>query len=243
MPSPLYQDDLAAIQAEAFGGMAEAAAPEVVRLLRAAGIGSGRLLDIGCGAGVSTKCFSEAGFDVLAMEPSPALLKIARETAPEATFLEPVSAYDAALPEADAIVLMGEVLNYHDPADDADARVRGFFETCAAALRPGGMLVFDVIVAGEPPLDTRKWSSGKNWALMFEIRENDPPGWLVRHIQTFRETGAGYRRRREVHHARLFETSALRDWLEDAGFAVTDGPAYGDTRLLPRRRAFLARRA
>lgn len=74
----LYAEDLAYIHAAGFGDMARAAAPEIVALLRDRGIDTGTIGDIGCGAGVSTRCFLDAGYDVWALEPSRALLERAR---------------------------------------------------------------------------------------------------------------------------------------------------------------------
>jgi hypothetical protein len=47
----LYGDDLAAIQAVAFGGLAAGAAPAILDLLRARPIPVRRVVDVGCGAG------------------------------------------------------------------------------------------------------------------------------------------------------------------------------------------------
>ena len=83
-------------------------------------------VDLGCGAGVSTRALVEAGFDTLAVEPSAALLEIARRAAPAARYQQ-ASAYDLALDSCDAILAIGEVLSHHAPTEDADARLRGFF--------------------------------------------------------------------------------------------------------------------
>jgi hypothetical protein len=50
----LYQQDLAYIQAAAFGTLARGAALEIVRRLRAAELPIRRVVDVGCGAGPST---------------------------------------------------------------------------------------------------------------------------------------------------------------------------------------------
>ncbi|HEU4619877.1 MAG TPA: methyltransferase domain-containing protein [Gammaproteobacteria bacterium] len=241
----LYGEDLAYIQAEGFGGMAEAAAPEIVALLRERGIATGTIGDIGCGAGVSTRCFLEAGYGVWALEPSRALLELARAAARGAEFLPPASLYDTELLPADALVALGEPLTYHDPGSDADTRVLDFFSRAAAVLGAGGLLVFDVIVRGEPSLDARSWRAGEDWAVLVETRGDASSGWLRREIQTFRrigEGGADYRRGRETHHVRLFDADALAAALRERGFEVETARAYGRYDLATRRLAYICSR-
>jgi 2-polyprenyl-3-methyl-5-hydroxy-6-metoxy-1,4-benzoquinol methylase len=60
----LYRQDLAYIQALAFGGLARGAAPKIVRLLNTAQIQIRRVVDVGCGAGPLAACLVEAGFEV-----------------------------------------------------------------------------------------------------------------------------------------------------------------------------------
>jgi len=67
----LYDDDLAFIHARGFGELAGAAAVAVIPLLQARG--ARRVVDVGCGAGVSTKALVDAGFDVRAPRGWPAI--------------------------------------------------------------------------------------------------------------------------------------------------------------------------
>ena len=221
--------------------MAQAVGPQIVALLHEHGIRGGTIGDVGCGAGITTRCFLDAGFDVWALEPSAALLDAARARAPEATFLPRGSVYDATLPPADAIVAIGEPLNYHLPQSDADERVRRFFAQAAAALRPGGLLAFDVIVRGDGALDGRSWAAGEDWAVLVETHER-AHGWLRREIETFVLRGDAYRRGHETHHVRVFDRDALGAALRSTGFDVQTSERWGDYRLAPRRCAFVCRR-
>lgn len=239
--SAIYGDDLAHIQIAGFSAMAEAVGPQIVALLREHGIRSGTIGDIGCGAGITTRCFLDAGFKVWALEQSAALLDAARARAPEATFLPRGSVYEMSLPAADAIFAIGEPLNYHLLQSDADERVRGFFARAAAALRAGGMLGFDVIVRGDTSLDGRNWSAGEDWAVLVETREQSE-GWLRREIQTFVLRGQAYRRGHETHHVRVFDREQLIAMLRETGFAVETSESWGSYRLAPRRCAFVCRR-
>jgi SAM-dependent methyltransferase len=239
---PLYEEDLAYIQAVAFGGLASGAMPAVMERLRASRISVRRVIDVGCGAGISTRALVDAGFDTWAIEPSASLVAIARNTAPGARF-ELGSVYDVALEPCEAILALGEALTYHGPDIDADARLRTFYERAAHALAPGGLMIFDLIEAEGAPLDARGWSTGDDWAVLYETREDRVARRLTRYIETFRRPATdaiGYRRSREVHDVRTFETRDVTRWLDDAGFSVEIADRYGSYALAPRRRAFFA---
>lgn len=238
---PLYQEDLAYIQAAAFGEVARGAAPAIVQCLQSAAIPITRVVEAGCGAGPLTSALIESGFDVTAIDASAELLQIARKAAPRAHCI-PGSIYGMALPVCEAIIALGETLTYHAELEKADDLVRGFFRRASEALPRGGLLIFDVIEAGEPSLSGRSWSAGDDWAVLVESDENQSTRSLVRSIETFRKIGSLYRRVREVHKVRLFETETLLGQLTFAGFATETAQFYGAQVLLPRRRAFFATR-
>jgi len=238
----LYQSDLAHIQAAAFGSLARGAAPEIIRRLRGRTIAVRRVVDAGCGAGPLTQALDAAGFDVTGIDASRELLDAARAAATGAIFLHG-SIYDTPLPQCEAIVALGEPLTYHEDPANADRLVRRFFERASAVLPPGGILIFDIIECGEPSLAGRFWSSGADWAVLVETTEDQRSRTLNRDIQTFRAAGEFYRRGREVHRVRLFETAELCRQLGDCGFAIETATAYGAEPLPPRRRAFFATRA
>lgn len=236
----LYDEDLAFIQDSGFGDLAAAALTAVIPTLRARG--ARRIVDVGCGAGVSTKALIDAGFETLAIEPSAAFLELARRAAPLAEFRQ-ASAYDVALDGCDAILAIGEGLTYHAPTEDAEARLRSFFGNASRALKSGGLMVFDLIETGDESLSGRAWKAGPAWAVLSAAAEDSELMQLTRTIETFREVGDGsYRRRSEVHHVRLFERSAVSSWLDQAGFDVETANAYGSFALPRRRVAFYATR-
>jgi SAM-dependent methyltransferase len=236
--NPLYQEDLAFIQAMGFGDLAERAAPALISLLRGAAVVVRRVVDVGCGTGITTRALVDAGFETTAIEPSESLLKMARPRAPGALFHQ-ASVYEVDLPLCEALVAVGEPLTYHEPNVDADARVEGFFQRAAKAIAPQGLLILDVICTEGPSLAARTWRSETDWAILSETTENLETRRLTRTIETFRKEGDRYRRAREVHHVRLFDELQMRGWLERAGFAVETRGAYGDDALLPRRVAFI----
>src|SRR5262249_51274824 len=140
------------------------------------------------------------------------------------------------------ILAIGESLTYHGEGEPAEQRVSLFFQRAAAILPPGGLLIFDVIELGKPSLTARSWSSGDDWAALVDTTEDPATRTLVRNIETFRKAGEFYRRDRETHYVRLFDTQALSNELEALGFDVETANAYGTQPLAVRRRAFFATR-
>ena len=141
-------------------------------------------MDVGCGAGPLTKALMDVGFEVTGVDTSAELLQLARARVPEARFVH-ASIYNTEIRGYDAVVAVGEPLTYHSEEADADNVVRTFFQRVADALPPGGLLIFDVIGLGEPPLAGRTWSSGDDWAVLVETTENQTARTLVRNIEVF----------------------------------------------------------
>jgi SAM-dependent methyltransferase len=238
---PLYKQDLAHIQAAAFGGLAQGAAPEIIRLLKSAPIRIRRVVDVGCGAGPLSAALVEAGFEVTGIDTSSELLAIARTAVSSAHFIHG-SVYETRIPACEAIVALGEPLTYHQEAADADFLVESFFRAASDVLPAGGMLIFDVIELGGPSLSGRYWSSGKDWAVLAETDEDQGSRTLIRTIETFRRVDQLYRRGSEVHRIRLFDTASLQSQLAACGFSTKTAQAYGTQKLAPRRRAFFSTR-
>jgi SAM-dependent methyltransferase len=180
---------------------------------------------------------------VLGIDSSPALIALARSAAPEASFLVG-SFVDAELPgDCDAVLAAGEVLGYAlDPRNDA-ARLDDVLARLAAALRPGGLLLFDLAGPGRvPPGGGWAWTTGAGWAVLAETR---PRGDAIeRRIVTFRAGGDGRcRRSEELHRLVLHRPADVLERLDRAGFTaevLRDG--YDGARLPAGLCAFLARR-
>jgi len=238
---PLYQRDLAYIQAVAFGTLAQGAAAEIVCRLQSSQAPVRRVMDVGCGAGPLTRALVDAGFDVTGVDTSAELLELARANVPKAHFVH-ASAYNVQVQTYDAVIAVGEPLTYQAEPAKADDLISRFFQRVAEALPAGGMLIFDVIGLGEPSLAGRTWRSGDDWAVLVETTENQSEKTLVRDIEIFRRTGDLYTRSREVHTVRLFDVRRLCDQLASFGFATETTQSYGTQQLPPRRHALLATR-
>jgi len=152
--------DLAYIHDAGFGFHARAATEELLRYLRGAGHEQGLVVDLGCGTGILSRIMGDAGYEVLGHDQSAEMLKIARRNAPQARFKR-ASFVDVDFPECVAVTAVGEVLGY---AFDSRARrpaIRSLFHRVRAALRPGGVFLFDVAGPGRGPARASAGRSSK----------------------------------------------------------------------------------
>jgi SAM-dependent methyltransferase len=231
----MYQRDLAYIQHNGFSDFAVAAAPGLLRILRRAGIASGYVVDLGCGDGTWLRALTRRGFTTIGVDQSASLLAYARKAAPGAV-LKKGSVHRFAFPRCDAITALGEVLSY-EPATPAS--LLRLFRRAHAALRPGGVLVFDLLVSG-PPMSYLTWRAGPSWAILARVEERQ--NRLIRHIITFRRAQGRYRRHHETHRLLVVPPRLVLGELRRIGFVVHTTRGYGQSALANRRLAFIARK-
>ncbi|HEV3255335.1 MAG TPA: class I SAM-dependent methyltransferase [Gemmataceae bacterium] len=236
-----YQDDLAYIHDVGFGGFAIKAAPGLLAILRKRGITKGLVVDLGCGSGLWARELCTAGYDVLGIDISAAMIDLARRRVPEARFRNE-SFLSASLPPCDAVTAIGECFNYlFDKKNSAKALAR-FFRRVYDALRPGGVFVFDIAEPGRVPAPRRSHWEGKDWAVLVHAEEDKSRNVLTRRITTLRKVGELYRRGEEVHRLRLYRSPALAEQLRRVGFKVRILRGYGSLRFAVGHAALLARK-
>lgn len=238
-----YAADLAHVHDVGFGGFARDAAPGLLERLRAAGIADGVVVDLGCGSGIWAAELLGAGYDVVGIDASPDLLAIASDRAPRATLVD-ASIYDADLPACDAVTALGEILSYRfDDRAGRDA-ARALLRRVHDAVRPGGILLFDVVTPGrEPAAGRRTFAEGEDWLLTMHA-DQAADGTLTRRITTFRRDGDAWRRADEEHRLWTWDVADVLADLADAGFTeaqALDGYGAGH-RFPPGWTGFSARR-
>jgi SAM-dependent methyltransferase len=236
-----YAADLAYIHDAGFGGLASAAAAELLGSLRLRGAKSGQIVDLGSGSGILARALSQAKYDVLGYDISADMIELARRRAPLAEF-RCASCLDAKLPSCVAVTAIGEVFNYLFDARHASKRIWKVFDRVFAALEPGGLFMFDVAGLGRagPQGRQRSYSEGDSWACLFSAEEDRRRRMLVRDIVTFRKEGELYRRDHEVHRLLLYPPAEIRAALRASGFGVKTLRGYGDVRFSRGWTGFLA---
>ncbi len=217
---PGYNQDLAYVHDAGFGDYARQAAPVLLQVLRRAGIRDGLIVDLGCGSGILAEKLVHSGYEVLGVDLSPAMLRLARRRAPQARFLCG-SLLRVELPPCAAVISIGECLNYTFDRN-TDAALAQFFRRVHTALRPGGVFVFDIAEPGQisPMMPKQRWLEGEDWSILLERSEDAKRHTFTRSMIIFRKLGARWRRSEEVHRIRLFRRADIRKQLEHAGFTV-----------------------
>jgi len=240
---PAYGQDLAYVHHTGFTGFVTRAAPGLLRLLQQNGIRRGLVIDAGCGSGVWARELTSRGYDVLGIDISPSMIRLARRHAPRAKF-RAGSLFSAKLPPCDAVTAIGECVNYAFDRRSGRRGLAQFFHCVHQALRPGGIFVFDIVEPGVVPngAPQRKFVEGPDWAILLEAREDRKRSLLTRRIVTFRRVRNLYRRTEETHCLHLYGRSELLTELTRAGFQVQPLTGYGRLQFAPAHGAFLAQK-
>ena len=236
-----YLPDLARVHDAGFTSFSLGAAPFLLRALREHGIGRGLVVDLGCGGGQWAEKLQDAGYDVLGVDRSRAMVALASRRVPGGRFVR-ASYLDAKLPRCVAVTALGEVFNY---AFDPRAGTRGLARILGSAhraLEPGGLLLFDVATPGRGAGSPVRHRAGPGWEIVSETSEDARTAILTRRITTFRRVGKLYRRSVEVHRLRLYEPRAVLELLRRAGFRARRLAGYGAERFPKAYAGFLARK-
>jgi SAM-dependent methyltransferase len=239
-----YGVDLAYIHDVGFGHFATNAAPTLLSMLRQRRMRSGLVVDLGCGSGIFGRTLCDAGYDLLGIDQSAAMIDIARTRVPNGEFRHG-SLLAAKLPPCVAVTAVGECVNYLFDRSNTKRRLFGLFRRIYEALLPGGLLVLDVAGPGRVirPGTQKLYREGKDWAVLVEIEEDRERMLLTRRITSFRKVGTLYRRDEEVHRLRLYNRSEIARQLRSCGFRVRGLQGYGPLHFPPGLFGFVARKS
>ena len=210
-----------------FGFHADATAPGILALLEP--VRGGLVLELGCGSGLLTRYLIEAGHRVVATDASPAMLALARETAPGAEVWQLVLPDDP-LPECEAVISVGHVFSYLSD----EAAIERALAAAAEALRPGGVLALDLCDLRYGELRRDDPSSSRiadDWAIV--TRFSLPrPNLFVREIAAFlRGEDGAWRRDDERHENVLVDTALVPALLAKHGVKARVSESFGDEKL------------
>jgi SAM-dependent methyltransferase len=241
-PNEPYRPDLAYIHDNGYGAHARAAVGWFLRALREHRINTGRIIELGCGSGISSQVLAAAGFDVLGYDVSRALVAIARKRVPGGRFR--VESYlTAALPSCVAVTSFGECFNYRFDKRNSPARLAVLHRRIFEALAPGGLFAFDLAGPGRVPGGSRSHHrETDDWAVLVTTEEDLERRRLIRRITSYRKVGKLFRRDQEVHQLNLYPPGELAKELRAIGFQVRLVHRYGKMKLPPGLVGFLARK-
>jgi len=205
------------------------------------------VVDAGCGTGSIAICMAKKGLSVTGLDLSPEMLAEAMQKARKAACRIPFVQMDmrrmAVHHPADLVLSACDGVNYLL----SEADVRSFFRAARRALKPGGMLVFDVStpyklrsLLGNAFFGEERDEAAYLWQNSFD----EAARRLKMDITFFIQTKDGlYRRENEVHIQRAHEAEELEAWLAQEGFTLTNTcAAPWDQAQQPLRLFFAARR-
>jgi SAM-dependent methyltransferase len=241
-----YNADLAFIHDAGYGDFARETAPGLLDILDRSGITEGLVVDLGCGSGLWAEQLATRGYNVIGIDISNAMIRLARRRVPKAVF-RVASLFDAEIPPCDAVTSLGECISYLFDPNAAGRRsdpIFNLFCRVYAALAPGGVFIFDIMEPGEMGRETstRSFSEGKDWLVTIEKSEDRKRGILTRRITTFRRVGRCYRRTDESHEVGLHTAKEVAEMLRKAGFTARIVRSYGNYPLRKARAGFIARK-
>jgi SAM-dependent methyltransferase len=234
----LYQDDLAYIHADGYGFHWEGASDAILGWLKENGIPNGLVVDLGCSGGQWLARLSKAGYETCGVDVSSSMIQLAKKASPSSKFVCGSFA-DIDIPECDVVTSLGEPLNYLN----SGPAIRRTLKNVFAALRQGGVLIFDVRHPSPKPNAIKETHrTSKNW-FCHSRAEELKGGELVRYITTFRQNANGsYRRDEEIHRLKLFPRTEMMKWLRKIGFLVKTTSSYGSYKLGPQQSVFICRK-
>ena len=229
MPNaPPYDTDLAYIHDTGFGNFARNSAPGLLNIISQCGDTSRLVVDLGCGSGIWAKTVVEAGYQVLGIDISAAMIEMARQRVPEAAF-QVGSFVDAAIPACRSVTALGEVVNYLFDLNNSLTMLHEVCQHVFEALIPGGAFIFDFAEPGRCRGLAQRFWEGDDWTCLVDFLHDEPRQQLTRRIVTFRKVGEMYRRHEETHRQQLYERAAVAEILRSVGFQFEIVANYGAT--------------
>lgn len=190
-----------------------------------------KVIDLACGTGTATLLLAEAGFRLTGLDLSHEMLAIARDKSDRKKLRIDWRQGDMRRfkleDPADAAICLFDSVNYLT----VETELLDCFACVREALRPGGMFLFD--------LNTIHALSS-NWGNSTKVRQDGDVHsiWRSRYqpcdrtarmeLTVFSPDGrGGYRKLREVHVERAYETSEIEDCLQQAGFGEVEIYMHG----------------
>jgi SAM-dependent methyltransferase len=190
--------------------------------LRELGLTGRRALDIACGTGKSSLPLVELGYEVTACDVSPTMVAVARERLPvpgERVFVADMRRLPA-LPRFDVVTCLDDAVNYLlTEADVGDA-----FAAIGRALRPGGLVAFDLnsLRTYGSAFVSRSEIDGADARFVWngEPRASIGPGRLYRATVEIHPKGNGHAPIESVHTQRHYTRETVERLLISAGLRL-----------------------
>ncbi len=219
---PAYGDGFAAVYDTHWGEFARTVSPRVVAHLRRRRPGVElRVLDLGCGTGITAAALEEAGCVVTGLDGSPAMLAAARGRTGARTTLVCAGLAEPPPGPYDVVLCLFDTLNHLGGLTE----LRPVLAAAAGVTRPGATLLFDLATAealrtwqgtttlpGPPAVDvTARCDPDGRWAeLMVSSTDDDGRRWV------------------EVQREVSYDLAAVTAMLAETGWPTVRWTTYDD---------------
>lgn len=201
--------------------------------------GAKRLFETACGTGAITQRLYDIGYDITAADISEAMLRTAAEGARKKGSAIRFVRQDLRCIETprpvDAVVCACDGVNYVDAQGTLE-----FFRSAFAALKPGGLLLFDVSTRHKlkDEMHGQIWcDDAEDAACIWSGKFDDTIGALKMDVTMFIRRGELFERQSERHVQYAHDIETLRRAVVAAGFswaevyeAFTENPLTAHTR-------------
>lgn len=189
------------------------------------------VLDVCCGTGTTMRALQDHGYEVTGVDASASMLDVARARTAPGTELLHLALPDERLAELgpfDAALICFDGANYLTGEGALAATLRQL----AGALRPGGVLVFDLSTRSSFEAIAALGEFGEDFgdfAYVWNTRHEQDTPYYDYLVSLFVPEGQLYRRVVERHPQRWFSRDEVEDALREAGFtAVAASDNYSE---------------
>lgn len=208
-------------------------------LLKEYGIEDGLVLELGCGTGKMTRLLAKSGYDMIGVDNSEEMLRIAMEAGEEDEgilyLLQDMREFEL-YGTVRAVVSICDSMNYILEEED----LLEVFRLVNNYLDPGGIFIFDMNtiykyreLLGETTICENREEGSFIWDNYFDEEEQINEYDLTLFI---REEGDLYRKYEETHYQRAYELETVKNLIEQAGMefvaaydAFTKEPVKADS--------------
>lgn len=192
---------------------------------------TGRVLDLCCGSGRHSRALARRGYEVVGVDLSPVLLKLAEEqnTYPHLRFVQCDMRDIPFCEEFDIVVNLFTSFGYFT-SDQENAKVVG---NMAKALKVGGELIIDYLNPAYVEANLVPRSTKEVAGMVIEEQRWIENGFVKKRIAIREQTGG--EPREYLEQVRLFRLEQMTAMLEEAGFGQIQ--VFGDYQFQPYRDA------
>lgn len=234
-----YSIDLANIHDLGFGEHSIKASKKILTILKDKEILDGKIVELGCGSGILAKILFNEGYEIYGIDISSEMIRLSKEKLLKGTFIKD-SIWHTIIPPCEAVLSIGEVLNYEFDGDITYSQVKGLLKKIYTSLSLKGVFIFDILCQEEPINEgvVKNFTEGEGWFVAVERTETCQR--LIRRIISFRKHQGCYRKTIENHNVKKFDKDQIKQILSELGFKVKVLSSYGDYSLRQGHLVFIA---